>query len=214
MDVVCKCGTEFNKEIEGGFCPDCGKLYVGSSQSEKVINEDNRDTNEVKKEKFNENLEEMDKDLEDFNVENKKKEKFKLEGRLEGREAKGRSENELEDSDLFVREIILEDEPGENTKTWSIPQNENSLLIGKVSSKGPVDIDLRESKNAEYVSRRHAKLIKIKGKWYISILQSVSNDSYGKFSGSSNTEKLVPGEEYKINSGDIVYLGNVKLRFE
>jgi hypothetical protein len=105
--------------------------------------------------------------------------------------------------------ILIDDEEGVNIKSWDIA-GKTSLLIGKSSKDGEVDIDLSDTEYSSLISRQHAVLNFANGSWYIEDIGS-ANGSGIKRTDENSKFKIEKGKPYKLNSGDIIYIANTKL---
>lgn len=105
--------------------------------------------------------------------------------------------------------ILIDDEEGMNIKSWDIG-GKTSLLIGKSSRDGEVDIDLSDTEYSSLISRQHAVLNFADGSWYIEDIGS-ANGSGIKRADENSKFKIDKGRPYKLNSGDIIYIANTKL---
>jgi predicted nucleic acid-binding Zn-ribbon protein len=107
----------------------------------------------------------------------------------------------------LLLELLNDNEEVE--KTWTLHLLP-SYTIGRISSKGSVDIDLTEVPGGAYVSRQHGKFFRIGKKWYYTDL----NSRHGtELVTSTRREKLIPEQEYALSNGDILILAKkVKLR--
>lgn len=88
------------------------------------------------------------------------------------------------------------------------------VIIGRFSDEtGPVDIDLSNIPEANYISRKHAEIFQEdSGKWYIKDLGSM-NGTYIKSKGSGNFIKITPLQPQAIYHEDEIALGNVQFVF-
>jgi len=119
--------------------------------------------------------------------------------------------NSEEENVIAIKELklILLDDNENPLTTWTLKKLP-SYTIGRISSKGSVDIDLTEYKNSQYVSRRHGKFFRKNNKWYYVDL----NSTHGSELFTKNKrEKLVPMEEYELNNKDFLVLSG-KVKFE
>ena len=85
-----------------------------------------------------------------------------------------------------------------------------TTLLGrydKTSGFSP-DIDLSEEDQSKYVSRRHAKISYIEGKFYISSELSSINKTF------LNGKRLNPGIKYELHKNDTITLCNYDLTFD
>jgi len=88
----------------------------------------------------------------------------------------------------------------------------SGVVIGRFDpDKGPVDIDLAQLPEGQYVSRQHAELYQdAAGQWCVKDLGSL-NGTFVRRKGQ-NFEKIT-GEQ-RLQSGDEVSFGNARFRFE
>ncbi len=112
-----------------------------------------------------------------------------------------------QESPQLLLELLNDNEEVE--KTWRLHLLP-SYMIGRISSKGSVDIDLSEIPGGAYVSRQHGKIFKSGGEWYYVDL----NSKHGtEIFTATKRESLIPKQEYVLNDGDILILAKkVKLR--
>lgn len=108
-----------------------------------------------------------------------------------------------------VVKLILLDDDGERMKEWYI-EGETSLLIGKNSQRGEVDIDLSECEYASLISSEHAVLNRAGTRWYIEDMESNSGTAIRQV-GKSTASKLVIEEPLQIGAGDLIYIANTRL---
>ena len=108
-----------------------------------------------------------------------------------------------------LTKLIMLDDNGKSLKTWNI-NNRISLLIGKNTKYGEVDIDLSTTEYYELVSRQHAVLNYAEGVWYIEDLESRNGSGIQRMNENERF-KLESSKVYKINSGDIIYIANTKI---
>ena len=106
-------------------------------------------------------------------------------------------------------QLIMLDENETPVKSWTLGKLP-SYSVGRISSKGSVDIDLSDFEAGKYVSRNHAKIYRADGKWYYSDLDS----KYGtEIITKKRRETAVPKESYLLEKGMILVLAK-KVRFE
>jgi len=105
--------------------------------------------------------------------------------------------------------LILLDENENELKDWTLGKLP-SYTLGRISSKGSVDIDFTDFENGQYVSRRHGKIYKKNNKWYYSDLGSKHGS---ELISNAKRENLVPMEEYELNNGNILILAK-KIKLE
>lgn len=122
----------------------------------------------------------------------------------EPRNRKGRSRNDRE-----ISKIVLLDDDGERVKEWLI-QGEISILIGRNSEQGEVDIDLQDCEYALLVSPEHAVLNCADGQWYIEDVESYSGTGIRK-AGRSDANRLIAEEPVRVGAGDMIFIANTRL---
>ena len=66
------------------------------------------------------------------------------------------------------------------------------------------DVDLSTEEGAQYVSRRHARLLRHQGRWVLVAEQGARNGTY------VNGEPVAPGEGTLLQHGDHIRLGRVQ----
>ncbi|OAB45489.1 FHA domain-containing protein [Paenibacillus glacialis] len=108
-----------------------------------------------------------------------------------------------------VVKLVLLDDDGERIKEWYI-EGETSLLIGKSSQRGEVDIDLSECEYASLISSEHAVLNRAGARWFIEDMESNSGTGIRQ-AGKSTASKLVIEEPLQIGTGDLIYIANTRL---
>ena len=187
----CKnCGFE-NKDDEK-FCVECG-----FNEFEPLI-----DDFETTKRQENE---EIDNDIGFFEGENSNYTNVRLDEEEKVVDNKDEFEKDTRTQKLIL-ELLNNNEEVENRWTLSLLP---SYTIGRISSKGSVDIDLSNVSGGEYVSRQHGKFFRSNGKWFYTDL----NSKYGsELITLTSREKLVSGEDYTLSDGDILILAK-KVRF-
>ena len=120
-----------------------------------------------------------------------------------------RSGREPENGAEAISKVILIDEYGERIKEWFI-KGEVSVLIGKNSHRGEVDIDLSDCEYASLVSQEHAVLTRVGSDWFIEDADSESGTGIRK-AGRSDTKRLAAEEPERIGSGDMIFIANTRL---
>ncbi len=108
-----------------------------------------------------------------------------------------------------IAKLILLNEDGESIKEWYI-QGETSLLIGKSSGQGEVDIDLTDAEYASLINREHAVLNRNETGWFIEDIDSGSGVGIQK-SGRGPRGRQEVEEPHRLDIGDIVYIANTRL---
>lgn len=108
-----------------------------------------------------------------------------------------------------ITKLVLVDDNGKSVRTWII-ENKVSLLIGKSTLQGEVDIDLSSTEYHELVSRQHAVLNYSNDTWFIEDLDS-RNGSGIQRANESEKFRIEPGKLYRLNPGDAIYIANTKI---
>ncbi|WP_255298257.1 FHA domain-containing protein [Brevibacillus dissolubilis] len=108
-----------------------------------------------------------------------------------------------------ISQLILLDEEGKYVREWTV-QGETSLLIGKNSLQGEVDIDLSETEYASLISKQHAVLNFANGQWYIEDIDS-RNGTGIKEASQSGKSRLESQKPHIIKAGDIIYIANTRI---
>lgn len=108
-----------------------------------------------------------------------------------------------------VSKIVLLDDDGERVKEWLI-KGETSVLIGKKSDQGEVDIDLTDCEYASLVSLEHAVLNRVGAEWYIEDAESYSGTGIRK-AGRSDANRLIAEEPVRVGAGDMIFIANTRL---
>lgn len=114
-----------------------------------------------------------------------------------------------------LNEISLINEQGTPVKTWSL-YGKTSLLIGKdikstKTEMNIVDIDLSDAYNATLVDESHAVLNYSSGFWYIEDLYSTNGVSVKKYVDNKKY-RISTEQPYRIEKGDIIYIGLTELK--
>ncbi|QOS97249.1 FHA domain-containing protein [Brevibacterium sp. JNUCC-42] len=108
-----------------------------------------------------------------------------------------------------ITKLVLLDEEGERVKEWYI-QGETSLVIGKNSRNGEVDIDLSDTEYASLISTHHAVLNHVGGNWFIE-----DNDSHNgigiKKANNTRTSKVEVETRHQIHTNDLIYIANTRI---
>ena len=109
-----------------------------------------------------------------------------------------------------IQELLLLDEEGNEISAWHIG-GKTSLLIGRDEHKENVDINLQNTEYGGMVDRQHAVLNYAAGQWYIEDLGSrngvrIQDAKDGKLYQVSKEHPC------RINAGDIIFIGNTRLR--
>lgn len=108
-----------------------------------------------------------------------------------------------------VAKIVLLDDDGERVKEWYV-KGENSVLIGKNTQRGEVDIDLSDCEYASLVSSEHAVLNRVGDQWFIEDADSHSGTAIRK-AGRSDAKRLIVEEPLEIGMGDMIFIANTRL---
>lgn len=108
-----------------------------------------------------------------------------------------------------VAKIVLLDDDGERVKEWYV-KGEISVLIGKNTQGGEVDIDLADSEYASLVSSEHAVLNRVGDQWFIEDAESHSGTAIRK-AGRSDAKQLIVEEPVEIGTGDMIFIANTRL---
>jgi pSer/pThr/pTyr-binding forkhead associated (FHA) protein len=108
-----------------------------------------------------------------------------------------------------IMKLCLLDEEGEITKEWSL-EGETSLLIGKSTSEGEVDIDLSTAEYESLINNEHAMLNCVSGAWYIEDFDSLNGIGIKKAEKRIKS-KLRHESPYRIHTGDILYIANTRI---
>ena len=85
-------------------------------------------------------------------------------------------------------------------KVYSLPKHQRNITLGKPNDRIPPDIDLSRVPGAQVVSRVHANICVEGSVFLIEDLDS-ANGTY------VNDASLVPGNRYRLRSGDRISLG-------
>ncbi|MBO0880906.1 MAG: FHA domain-containing protein, partial [Mycobacterium sp.] len=81
------------------------------------------------------------------------------------------------------------------------------VSVGRRDGGDPVDLDLGPFERGKTVSRRHARIIRLRSGWHLRVEPGVTNET--KVAG----KPLKPGEETLLADGDEILLGAVSLTF-
>lgn len=81
------------------------------------------------------------------------------------------------------------------------------VSVGRRDGGEPVDLDLGSLERGKTVSRRHARLVRLRSGWTLRVEPSVTNET--RVAGKA----LKPGEEAVLADGDEILLGAVTLTF-
>lgn len=108
-----------------------------------------------------------------------------------------------------INQLILKDDTGKIIEQWTL-NDKTALLVGKKAEVNNVDVDLSRATYSSLISREHAVLNNAENKWYFEDLDSL-NGSGIRRKHDSKKFKVNPGQPYKINAGDTLYIANTKL---
>jgi pSer/pThr/pTyr-binding forkhead associated (FHA) protein len=81
------------------------------------------------------------------------------------------------------------------------------VSVGRRDGGEPVDVDLGSLERGKTVSRRHARIVRLRSGWTLRVEPSVTNET--RVAGKA----LKPGEEAALTDGDEILLGAVTLTF-
>ncbi|CAM3063397.1 FHA domain-containing protein [Streptobacillus ratti] len=108
-----------------------------------------------------------------------------------------------------IKLLTLKDDFDYDIYSWDI-RNKASIVIGKKTEKiSEIDIDLSAHEYSHLVSRIHGVLNKVNEIWYYEDLGSKNGSGIER--KNKIKEKLVPNKSYLIESGDIIYIGVIKI---
>lgn len=111
-----------------------------------------------------------------------------------------------------IQKLILLDEEGNKLSAWHIG-GKTSVLIGRDTKRESVDINLQNTEYGGMVDCQHAVLNYAGGQWFIEDLGSrngirIEKEEDGKL-------YQVSGEHLcRVNAGDILYIGNTRIKAE
>ena len=108
-----------------------------------------------------------------------------------------------------IKKLVLITRDGEREKEWSC-EGLVSLLIGKGTVSGEVDVELGDTHYCEYITNEHAVINYSDGFWYIEDLNSANGVGIKK-KGEEYALRLKPMTPYKIEEGDLIYISKAKL---
>ena len=109
-----------------------------------------------------------------------------------------------------IRRIFLIDKNENEIKSWEL-YGKISMIIGKDIGENSVDIDLSISSYSATVDIEHAILNYADGNWYIEDLDSRNGLAVKKI-GENKFYRLSGTEPYKLDFGDIIFVGNCQLK--
>ncbi|UJF32220.1 FHA domain-containing protein [Paenibacillus hexagrammi] len=108
-----------------------------------------------------------------------------------------------------VSKLALLDEEEEVVHEWPL-HGYTSLLIGKSSVPGEVDINLFEAEYASLISKQHAVLNLVAGNWFVEDIHSRNGVGIKKVR-QPKKRKLEVEEPHLIEIGDVIYIANTRL---
>lgn len=108
----------------------------------------------------------------------------------------------------IINKLSLKEE-GTIIEEWDL-KDKTALLVGKKEEGNNIDIDLATVNYASLISREHGVLNNAGNKWYFEDLNSL-NGSGIRRKHNNKKFKVPPGEPYKLNAGDTLYIANTKL---
>ena len=111
---------------------------------------------------------------------------------------------------IVLQELLLLDEEGNEISAWHIG-GKTSLLIGRDEHKENVDINLQNTEYGGMVDRQHAVLNYAAGQWYIEDLGS-RNGVRIQDARDGKLYQVSKEHPCRINAGDIIFIGNTRLR--
>lgn len=107
-----------------------------------------------------------------------------------------------------VTEVVLLNEEDQPLASWTL-YGKTGMVIGRDSGENQVNINLANSTYASTVEVEHAVLNYAAGCWYVEDLSSKNGVSVQK--ADKRKYKLAPGHPCRLASGDILYIGLVRL---
>lgn len=108
-----------------------------------------------------------------------------------------------------IQEILLLDEEGNEISSWHIG-GKTSVLIGRDEQKENVDINLQNTEYGGMADRQHAVLNYAGGQWYIEDLGS-KNGIRIRHAQDQKLYQVSKEHLCKVNTGDIIFIGNTRL---
>lgn len=105
-------------------------------------------------------------------------------------------------------EVALLNEENQPLATWTL-YGKTGLVIGRDVGENQVNINLTHSTYASTVDVEHAVLNYAGQNWYVEDLNSKNGVSVQK--QDERKYRLAPGHPCKLSSGDILYIGLVRL---
>lgn len=108
-----------------------------------------------------------------------------------------------------VTEAVLLNEEDRTLASWTL-YGKVSMLIGRDSGENQVDVSLSSSAYASTVDVEHAVLNYTDGTWYVEDLASHNGVSVQSIK-DGRKYKLAPFHPCKLDAGDIIHVGLVRL---
>lgn len=111
-----------------------------------------------------------------------------------------------------IKTIHLLSEQEEVIKEWYVA-DEEGLLIGKNFQNQYVDLDLSEAEYAVLISRSHAALNCVNGRWYLEDLGSRNGTGIKPYQ-SEKVKRLQAEEITQVHPGDRIYIAKTILQIQ
>ncbi|GFN32134.1 FHA domain-containing protein [Paenibacillus xylaniclasticus] len=108
-----------------------------------------------------------------------------------------------------ITKLVLLDDEEEAVHEWPL-KGHSSLLIGKSTTPGEVDINLFEAEYASLISKEHAVLNFVSGQWFVEDIHSRNGVGIKK-ARQQKRRKLEVEEPHPIEIGDVIYIANTRL---
>lgn len=108
----------------------------------------------------------------------------------------------------LLTEIVLLNEEDQPLTSWTL-YGKTGMVIGRDSGENQVNINLASSAYASTVEIEHAALNYTANCWYVEDLDSKNGVSVQK--EDKRKYKLAPGQPCRLSTGDILYIGLVRL---
>ena len=91
---------------------------------------------------------------------------------------------------------------------WEMPFTHNPMMLGRASEAEGYrpDFDMTFYDEGDYVSRRHARISRGRGGYFIADLDSSNGTTV-------NGQALVPNRAYRLRNGDCIKVGLVVIQF-
>lgn len=109
----------------------------------------------------------------------------------------------------MIQELLLLDEEENEIAAWHIG-GKTSVLIGRDEHKENVDINLQNTEYGGMIDHQHAVLNYAGGQWYIEDLGS-KNGVRIRGAGDEKLYQVSKEHPCRVNTGDIIYIGNTRL---